>query len=133
MDHHTKVPDESSASSDVLPPNDHNGIDLEKQDTQTQSIHDSERGTSSARARVTRTQSITRRATYKGRFTHPLSHVKTSDAEIVDFEGLDDPYRPINWPFRKKVVTTLLYGSFVELLLFIVEESERYLTNFLTR
>jgi MFS family permease len=28
----------------------------------------------------------------------------------VDFDGPDDPYRPINWPFRKKVVTTLLYG-----------------------
>lgn len=30
--------------------------------------------------------------------------------EIVDFEGPTDPYRPMNWPFRKKVITTLLYG-----------------------
>jgi hypothetical protein len=28
----------------------------------------------------------------------------------VDFDGEDDPYRPLNWPFRKKVVTTMLYG-----------------------
>lgn len=28
----------------------------------------------------------------------------------MDFDGEDDPYRPINWPFRKKLVTTLLYG-----------------------
>lgn len=29
---------------------------------------------------------------------------------IIDFDGKDDPYRPINWPFRKKVITTILYG-----------------------
>jgi hypothetical protein len=29
---------------------------------------------------------------------------------IVDFEGLDDPYRPLNWGFRKKAITTVLYG-----------------------
>ena len=29
---------------------------------------------------------------------------------IVDFDGKDDPYRPMNWPFRKKVITTILYG-----------------------
>ena len=28
----------------------------------------------------------------------------------MDFEGPDDPYRPINWPTHKKVVTTFLYG-----------------------
>lgn len=39
-----------------------------------------------------------------------MSHIKTTDAEIVDFDGDDDPYRPLNWPFRKKVVTTVLYG-----------------------
>lgn len=39
-----------------------------------------------------------------------MTHVKTSEAEIVDFDGPDDPYRPLNWPFRKKVITTLLYG-----------------------
>lgn len=29
---------------------------------------------------------------------------------IVDFDGKDDPYRPMNWPLRKKIITTVLYG-----------------------
>ncbi|OJJ49675.1 hypothetical protein ASPZODRAFT_2115362 [Penicilliopsis zonata CBS 506.65] len=44
------------------------------------------------------------------RFTHPLSHTKTLDDVIVDFDGPDDPYRPLNWGFWKKAVTTVLYG-----------------------
>ncbi|PWY81944.1 MFS multidrug transporter [Aspergillus heteromorphus CBS 117.55] len=44
------------------------------------------------------------------RFTHPLSHTKTSEEMIVDFDGPDDPYKPMNWSFRKKAVTTVLYG-----------------------
>ncbi|OJJ63428.1 hypothetical protein ASPSYDRAFT_25504 [Aspergillus sydowii CBS 593.65] len=44
------------------------------------------------------------------RFTHPLSHTKTKDDVIVDFDGPDDPYRPLNWGFRKKAFTTVLYG-----------------------
>ncbi|KAK7621394.1 major facilitator superfamily domain-containing protein, partial [Phyllosticta citricarpa] len=43
-------------------------------------------------------------------FNHPLGHTKTAPDVIVDFDGPDDPYNPINWPTRKKVVTTLLYG-----------------------
>jgi len=43
-------------------------------------------------------------------FTHPLAHVKTKEDVLVDFEGKDDPYRPLNWPMRKKMVTTVLYG-----------------------
>lgn len=43
-------------------------------------------------------------------FTHPLAHVPTAAGSLVDFEGPDDPYRPINWPTHKKVTTTLLYG-----------------------
>jgi hypothetical protein len=43
-------------------------------------------------------------------FTHPLAHVKTTEADLVDFEGPDDLYHPLNWPFSKKVITTLLYG-----------------------
>lgn len=43
-------------------------------------------------------------------FTHPLSHQRTTPAELVDFDGPDDPYRPMNWPTHKKVSTTLLYG-----------------------
>ncbi|GAB0136853.1 hypothetical protein EsDP_00005141 [Epichloe bromicola] len=44
------------------------------------------------------------------RFTHPLAHVQTGEAELVDFDGPDDPYHPLNWVTRKKVFTTLLYG-----------------------
>ena len=43
-------------------------------------------------------------------FDHPLSHKRTTADVIVDFEGPDDPYRPQNWPTKKKVITTLLYG-----------------------
>ena len=58
-------------------------------------------------SRVSRIQSLRQRPTA---FNHPLSHVKTSTDVVVDFDGPDDPYRPINWPFRKKVITTVLYG-----------------------
>jgi multidrug resistance protein len=44
-------------------------------------------------------------------FTHPLSHVKTSKADLVDFDGPDDPYHPLNWPMKKKVITTGIYGT----------------------
>lgn len=44
------------------------------------------------------------------RFTHPLLHVKTTPDVIVDFDGPDDPYRPLNWTFKKKAITTVLYG-----------------------
>ncbi|KAI1776660.1 polyamine transporter 1 [Hypoxylon cercidicola] len=43
-------------------------------------------------------------------FTHPLAREKTTAEYLVDFDGPDDPYRPLNWPRRKKVITTLLYG-----------------------
>jgi hypothetical protein len=43
-------------------------------------------------------------------FTHPLANEKTLPDHIVDFEGPDDPYRPINWTFKKKAITTALYG-----------------------
>lgn len=43
-------------------------------------------------------------------FTHPLGHIRTSPDVIVDFDGPDDPYRPANWSFRKKCLTTFLYG-----------------------
>lgn len=29
---------------------------------------------------------------------------------IVNFEDEKDPYNPLNWPFKKKVITTILYG-----------------------
>lgn len=43
-------------------------------------------------------------------FTHPLSHVATTPDVLVDFDSASDPYKPLNWPLRKKVATTLLYG-----------------------
>ncbi|KAJ0119228.1 polyamine transporter 1 [Diaporthe amygdali] len=43
-------------------------------------------------------------------FTHPLVHQKTSEADLVDFDSPEDPYRPMNWPTKKKCTTTLLYG-----------------------
>lgn len=32
------------------------------------------------------------------------------EANIVDFAGPDDPYHPLNWPLKKKLVTTALYS-----------------------
>ncbi|EEY17769.1 polyamine transporter 1 [Verticillium alfalfae VaMs.102] len=43
-------------------------------------------------------------------FSHPLAHVPTTEEQLVDYEGPDDPYHPLNWPTKKKVLTTLLYG-----------------------
>ncbi|KAI9762538.1 MAG: hypothetical protein M4579_000341 [Chaenotheca gracillima] len=60
--------------------------------------------------RVSRVQTLTRREALAERFSHPLAREKTTQDVIVDFDGPDDPYHPMNWPFRKKVVTTLLYG-----------------------
>lgn len=82
-------------------PSPHRPLDLEKAET----APDLDRSTTTGR--VSRIQSLTRK---KSRFEHPLSHVKTAEDVIVDFDGPDDPYRPLNWPFRKKVVTTVLYG-----------------------
>ena len=74
--------------------------DLEKAET----VEDERNATTTG---ATRTISLRQRPTA---FNHPLSHVKTSTDVVVDFDGPDDPYRPINWPFRKKVITTVLYG-----------------------
>ena len=43
-------------------------------------------------------------------FTHPLAHQQTAADVLVDFDGPDDPYRPMNWPTKKKVLTTMMYG-----------------------
>lgn len=51
-----------------------------------------------------------RRSGQTAPFTHPLTHIKTTSDVIVDFDGADDPYMPLNWPFRKKCITTFLYG-----------------------
>lgn len=33
-----------------------------------------------------------------------------SASTLVEFDGITDPTLPLNWPFRKKVVTTVVYG-----------------------
>ncbi|EOA83175.1 uncharacterized protein SETTUDRAFT_164624 [Exserohilum turcica Et28A] len=43
-------------------------------------------------------------------FSHPLAHQPTTPDFLVDFDGDDDPYRPLNWPTKKKILTTALYG-----------------------
>ena len=88
---------ESSRQSSSL----HHVSDLEKATTQAATPQTTSTG------RATRVHSLTRRQT---RFAHPLSHAKTSEDVLVDFDGPDDPYRPLNWPLRKKVITTVLYG-----------------------
>ncbi|KAJ5095234.1 MFS multidrug transporter [Penicillium argentinense] len=41
---------------------------------------------------------------------HQLEHLRTDNEHLVQFYGLDDPYKPLNWSFTKKIITTLLYG-----------------------
>lgn len=43
-------------------------------------------------------------------FSHPLAKEPTTVDVIVEFDGPDDPYRPVNWPLKKKIITTVLYG-----------------------
>ena len=61
-------------------------------------------------ARINRVQSLANRRAYDAAFSHPLAHAKTAHDVVVDFDGPDDSYHPLNWPFRKKVITTALYG-----------------------
>ena len=44
------------------------------------------------------------------RLSYPVPKEMTGDEVLIDFDGKDDPYRPMNWPFRKKVISTILYG-----------------------
>ncbi|ETI26139.1 hypothetical protein G647_02916 [Cladophialophora carrionii CBS 160.54] len=62
---------------------------------------------------VTRRETILSRIRSRpplGNFSHPLEHQKTTVEDLVDFDGPDDPYRPLNWAMSKKVLTTALYG-----------------------
>ncbi|KAJ5950535.1 major facilitator superfamily domain-containing protein [Penicillium vulpinum] len=43
-------------------------------------------------------------------FDHPQSNFVTGSECIVGFDGPSDPYQPRNWPSRKKLLTTALYG-----------------------
>lgn len=80
--------------------------DLEKANTSDEPVTTA----TTTSGRVSRIQSLTRRKTRDGTFSHPLAHIKTTPDHVVDFDSPDDPYRPLNWPMRKKVTTTALYG-----------------------
>lgn len=70
------------------------------------------RGAASGRSVSMRTDTLLARVRSRPvpQFTHPLARQKTTEAQLVDFDGPDDPYHPLNWPLHKKVSTTLLYG-----------------------
>lgn len=87
--------------------NPYEDADVEKADTIYEG-NEGKRTMGTGTARISRVQSLTRRN--RASFLHPLSHVKTAEDVVVDFEGPDDPYRPTNWPMRKKMITTALYG-----------------------
>ncbi|KAI1033844.1 hypothetical protein LB503_010992 [Fusarium chuoi] len=80
-------------------------------DTEWQSIRAPNTGISMTRT-VSRRESVMSRIRSRPIpvFTHPLAHVKTTEDQLVDFDGPDDPYRPMNWPNKKKILTTMLYG-----------------------
>ncbi|CEJ58968.1 Putative Synaptic vesicle transporter SVOP and related transporters [Penicillium brasilianum] len=80
-------------------------VPLEKQTTAASGFSVFEQRTHSVVSRIR-----SRDPGQTAKFTHPLTHTKTSPDVIVDFEGPDDPYRPLNWSFGKKAVTTVLYG-----------------------
>lgn len=118
-----RTPSLSSASSKEY---DHDGHrpstrDIERSISRTRSRQQNpsiDNGTSTGLSRPL-SRTLSRRDTALSRirsrpsvppFTHPLAHQPTAEDVLVDFEGPDDPYRPINWPTQKKVLTTLLYG-----------------------
>lgn len=43
-------------------------------------------------------------------FDHQLAYQPTTADVLVDFDGPDDPYRPLNWCTKKKIITTALYA-----------------------
>jgi hypothetical protein len=112
-DHFSRTSSTSTTDSDTESRNEqngsgHRGLDnaaLEKQSTAASGLSVLEQRTHSVISRIR-----SREPGQTARFTHPLSHSKTSEDVIVDFDGPDDPYRPLNWGFRKKAVTTVLYG-----------------------
>lgn len=87
------------------------GVSAELEKTET--IHPVHSRQSFAERTQSRAQSVI--STVRSRrpvapFSHALAHSKTGPDALVDFDGPDDPYRPLNWDTRKKVITTVLYG-----------------------
>ena len=60
-------------------------LDLEGQEVQKQPVVDAQ----STPARITRSQSLTRLGIQQ-EFTHPNLHSRTTEADIVEFDGADD-------------------------------------------
>ena len=96
--------------------NDRN-IDLEKHPTQQDGLRPNpSRATSTAPshyATSTRANSIVSRVRSRPvvpPFSHPLANEPTTKNHLVNFDGVDDPYRPMNWSMHKKIVTLLIYG-----------------------
>lgn len=54
------------------------------------------------------------------RFTHALENLPTGPDQIVDFDGKDDPYHPLNWPEKKKVLSLLYQARFKMCLVVLV-------------
>lgn len=105
-DPHEREDDTSDVEYDSISgPARFNGANLEKQSTAASALSSIEQRAQSVISRVR-----SREPGQTARFTHPLSHTKTGPDVIVDFDGPDDPYRPLNWGFKKKAVTTILYG-----------------------
>nr|POE90251.1 efflux pump bik6 [Quercus suber] len=47
---------------------------------------------------------------YEKKTATSTASIDPQSRDVVDFTGPDDPYNPINWPFWKKVYTSLLYS-----------------------
>lgn len=93
---HQEDPDEAEC---IVP------MDLEKQNTAASATSSLNQRAQSVISRIR-----SRDPNQVTNFTHALSHTKTGPDVLVDFEGEDDTYHPRNWPFRKKAITTVLYG-----------------------
>ncbi|KAJ5832233.1 hypothetical protein N7474_000544 [Penicillium riverlandense] len=104
-DYHTSSDDDIDSHHSNGVTEDGRGATLEKQSTAASGLSVFEQRAQSVVSRIR-----SREPGQTARFTHPLSHTKTSPDVVVDFDGPDDPYRPVNWGFKKKAVTTVLYG-----------------------
>ena len=89
--------------------NDSSAEDLPQTQSPPHSLHRSDSHRSSIKSTGSRLSSFEMPIVAQ-RLSYPVPKEMTGPEVIVDFDGKDDPYRPINWPFSKKVITTTLYG-----------------------
>ena len=88
---------------------DSSAVDLPGAQSPPHSLHRSDSHGSSIKSNGSRLSSFEMPIVAQ-RLSYPVPKEMTGPEVLVDFDGKDDPYRPINWPFRKKVITTILYG-----------------------